>query len=263
MRLTRTHSAGVLLAAVAVLGVLITHTQRQTAVRDYADAANYNRAITSFLHGHRGALVGRHVAVFGLSGMSPFSLTSGRYLTRLLGAPSSWHVYVPRSDPFYPLRVLPGGTITVRPESFACELSAFAIFVVFDGDGRGRFAADCNAALEAAHPVPDVEGWQPRSVTLQEASAGFVIAISGSRLGGAVALTVDGRPVATVKARRGQLMTASIPPQPTPGKVIAFTVEHRGRPAFQGRIDVLPQGAASAGGDAGTSGAAERPSVRP
>ena len=251
MRLTRTHAAGVLLVAVAVFGLVITHAQRQTAARDYADAASYNRAVTSFLHGHRGQLAGRHVAVFGLSGMSPFSLTSGRYLTRLLGAPSTWHVYVPRSDPFYPLGVLPDGTITVRPESFACELSAFATYVVFDSDGRGRCAKDCHAALEAAHPVPDVEGWEPRSVTLQEASAGFNIAIFGRYLGGAVGMTVDGRPTATVQARRGRLMTASIPPQPTPAKVIAFTVEHRGRPAFQGRIDVLPQGAA------------ERPAVRP
>jgi hypothetical protein len=235
----RVHVASALLVAIATLGCVLTHPQRQRAARDYAEAAGYNRAITSFLYDHRVQLTDRDVAVFGVSGLSPFSLTSGRYLTRLLGAPSMWHVYVPRIDPFYPLGAVPNGNITVRPEADACEPNAIAVFLVFNSDGRGSFARDCHAAMTAAHPVPEVDDWEPRRVTPQAAAAGFNLAIVGRNLGGAVGLSIDGRPLPTVQARRGQLMTVSIPPTASKS-AIGFTVEHRGRVAFQGQVDIGP-----------------------
>jgi hypothetical protein len=256
--------ASALLVGLAALGLVLTQSQRQTAARDYAEAASYNRAITSILFDHRRQLTERHVAVFGLSGMSPFSLTSGRYLTRLLGAPSTWHVYVPRTDAFYPPGIQLDGNITVRPESSACESSAMAVYLVFDSEGRGSFAKDCRSAAEAAHPVPEVENWEPRHVTPQMAAAGFNFAVTGNHLGGAVGLRIEGRSIPTVQARRGQLMTATVSPLATPGGAIAFTVEHRGRPAFQGQIDVGPEPENKAPGDTGGLDAYEpRRAVRP
>ena len=238
MRLARAHAASALLAAVAITGLLLSHRQRETAAREYADAARYNRAITSFLREHRDRFVQRDVGVFGVSGLSPFSLTSGRYLSRVLGEPSSWHVYVARDDPFYPLGTLPDSLIEVHPESSACGLAARAAYVVFDDEGRGRIAKDCHAALAAAHPPPEVEDWKPKRVTPEMAAAGFVVAVTGYHLGGAVSLHLAGRRVPTVHARHNRLMTASIPPDSAPGSAIVFTIEHRGAPAFQATIDV-------------------------
>ena len=97
-----------------------------------------------------------------------------RYLTRLLGAPSSWHVYVPRTDPFYPLGVQPDGTITVRPESFGCELNAFAdLSSSSTAMGAAASRRTATPPPSAAHPVPEVEGWEPATVTPQEASVGL------------------------------------------------------------------------------------------
>ena len=264
MRRARTHLASALLAALAVVGILLTHNQRQGSARDYADAARYNRAITTFLHDRRAQLVDRHVAVLGVSGLSPFSLTGGRYLTRLLGAPASWHVYVPRSDPFYSMDALPDGMIIVRPESVACEIEAFAIYVVFDSDGGGRVAKDCRSALEAAHPVPEIDDWVPRHVTRQAAAAGFDVAFVGRHLGGAVGLRIDGRSTSTVHARRGKLMTATIPPDSVPRSAIPFTVEHRGHPVFEGRIDIGPEPERRTPDAAGGFDASRpRPAIRP
>jgi len=258
------HVASALLVGLAALGLVLTQSPRQTAAREYADAASYNRGITTFLFDHREKLTERDVAVYGVSGMSPFSLTSGAWLTRLLGAPSRWHVHVARADLFYPLGAQPGSLVSVRPESSACVERGPAIHVVFDSDGQGRFATDCQAAVEASHPLPVVEAWQPGRVTPQMAATGFPLAITGSDFGNAVTLLVDGRPVPAAQARRGRLMTATVPPNATSAGTIAFTVEHRGRPAFQGRIVVGPDPEDKTPGNTGGSGATEqRRAVRP
>jgi len=237
VKLTRVRVASAFLAGLAAAGLVLTHNQRQTAARAYAEAASYNRAITSFLFDHRHRLTERDVAVYGVSGASPFSLNSGAYLTRLLGAPSTWHVYVARIDLFYPAGALPGSVITVQPESSSCA-EREAIHVVFDSDGRGSFAGDCHAAVAASHRRPGVEAWQPARVSPQIAVAGFPFAITGSDFGNAVTLLIEGRPVPAVQARHGRLMTAMVPPRVSSGNAIAFTVEHRGRAVFHGKIDV-------------------------
>lgn len=264
MKLARIPVASALLVGLAALGLVITQAPRQTAAQEYADAASYNRGITTFLFDHRDRLTERDVAVYGVSGMSPFSLTSGAWLTRRLGAPSRWHVHVARADLFYPLGTQPRSIISVRPESSACVERSAAIHIVFDSDGRGRFARDCQAAVEGAHPLPAVEAWQPTRVTPQRAATGFPIAIAGSDFGNAVTLLVEGRPVSAAQARRGRLMTATVPPNAASGSAIDFTVEHRGRAVFQGRIDVGPDPEDKTPGDTGGSGSTEpRRAVRP
>jgi hypothetical protein len=230
--------AGLALCGLALLGLAISHPPRAAAARSYADASSYNRSITTFLTEHRDRLAGRTVAVFGVSGLSPWSQSKGAYLTRLLGVDVRWRVYVPATDIFYTHGTLPEGIVTVLPESAACENEASAVFVVFDERGEGAFASDCSDAMSRSHPPPVVERWWPLRVTPAMAAAGFDVSVVGRRLGSAVTVSVEGQPVQVVRADRGRLMTTTTPPLAKPGGSVAFDVLHRGRSVAQGRIEV-------------------------
>jgi hypothetical protein len=147
-------------------------------------------------------------------------------------------VYVPREDSFYSYGALPNGTIITEPESRACDISGNAVYIVFDSNGRGEFASDCRAAVEAAHLTPRITGWYPSRVTPAMVAQGFDLAITGHDFGAVVSLVVGDRTLPTVQGRRGRLMTASIPANPGLPSSIVFDVEHRGQRVFSGTIQI-------------------------
>lgn len=233
--------AGIALVALAMIGFVRSQPQRADSARSYAEAVGYNRSITGFLVEHRERIAGRSVAVLGVSGLSPWSQTNGAYLTRLLGTPVAWRVYVPAVDIFYTLGTLPEGVVTVRPEAAACDDDPRSVFVVFDERGAGTFANDCRDALARAHPAPIVARWSPARATPAMAASGFVVSIMGERLGSAVTVHIDGKEVDVVRGDRGRLMTALTPPLASPSRTIALDVRHRGDSVARGEIEVAAQ----------------------
>lgn len=233
--------AGVALLALAAFGLYHTQDQRATSAASYAEAARYNRATTDFVVRNRARLAGRNVAVFGLTGLSPWSHTTGRYLERGLSAPASWRVYVPHADTFYPYGERPQSRIAIKPETQACELGDQAIYVVFDPRGNGSLARDCNTALSLAYPVPVIEQWTPRQVDAQTARRGFDIAFTGSDFNSAVALRINGVDVPVVRGQGGRLMTATVPKQDASLASIPLEITHRGRVVHRDSVRVGPR----------------------
>jgi hypothetical protein len=231
--------AGSALLALAAFGLYHTQGQREASAASYAEAARYNRALTGFVAQHRERLAGRQVALFGLTGLSPWSHTTGAYLARRVGAAAAWRVHVPHADLFYSLDTRADSSITVRTES-ACEDDAQTVVIVFDERGEGSFAGDCRDALARAHPVPSVERWWPERVSQSMAAAGFHVTLTGERLGSAVTVAVDGRALPVVRARGGRLITTTTPPLAEPGRTVAFDVLHRGRSVVRAEIEVTP-----------------------
>jgi hypothetical protein len=232
---------GAALLAIAAAGVVISHPAREAAARWYADASGYNRSITDFVRHNRASLHGREVAVLGVSGMSPWSHTTGAYIARIAAVRVGWFVYVPREDIFYRFGRLDGGDIEVRPESRACadDPHGHRLYVIVDSEGGGAIVANCREALERAHPSPTIAGWRPTSVSARQARRGFGIEITGNHLGGAVDVTVDGHALEAVRTSGGRSMNVQVPARSHGERVVQFTVLHRGQPVTHGEVNVV------------------------
>lgn len=230
---------GVLLLCLAGWGAYRSYDVRADAARRYAEAADYNRAITAFLKDHRARLRGRPVAVYGVAGLSPWSLSAGGYLARQLGEPRRWDVFVRQPDTFYPLGALPGGSVTTHADRDACAVAAdpATVHLVVGPDGRSRIAESCAAALALAEPKPVVETWGPPQVSAGARGAGFAMYFTGHDLVRGVEVRVGGQRLPTSHAKHGALMTAAIPPQAGAGPV-PFALVLRDRVVFEGRVDV-------------------------
>lgn len=231
---------GAVLLLIAAVGAWISHEPRLAAARWYAEVAAYNRSIGTFLRENREALRDRTVAVFGVAGLSPWSNSAGGYLTRLVGSPVAWQVYVPSEDIFYRFGAFPGGRVTVQPETSACDDARKdgGVYLTFDAEGRGSFAQSCEAALQRVHPFPTLDAWGPKTISAAQAAAGFAMYFTGSNLGAAVDVSVSGSALAMVRARQGRLMTTTIPPRSDTERVVRFSVRYRGRTVFEGEVEV-------------------------
>lgn len=231
--------AGVLLLSIAAAGVWMSHGPRREAAEFYAQAAAYNRSLTAFVAQNAAALRERTVAVFGLTGLSPWSVSAGAYLTKLAGSPVAWQVYVPKTDIFYPSGRTASGHVDVRLEAGACEtVPADVTYLVFDNVGRGAFTTDCDAALARAHPAPTIDAWGPKSVSAEQAAAGFDMFFTGIDLAGSVDVSVAGKSLGMVRAKQGRLMTTSIPARSDADGVVRFSIDHRGRSVGGGEVRV-------------------------
>jgi hypothetical protein len=235
----RVDSVGVLLLALAISVAQWTYHDRAVAARWYAHVAEYNGAITRFLVDHRDGLAGRPVAVYGVSGLSPWSLSAGRYLARIVGD-ARWEVFVAQPDDFYPLGTWPGGSITVRAERDACEVASDprTTHLVIAADGRGRIADDCRHALALAVPHPVIAIWGPQAITALERDAGFNMYFTGRDLVRGVEVRVAGRPAPMTYALHGALMTTAVPRQPDAGNTIPFVIVSRERVVFSANVAV-------------------------
>lgn len=238
----RTASVSLVLVVVAVLLAWDTRDARRDGMRNYALHAEYNREIADFLVRHREQLRGKPVAVLGVAGLSPWALNSSLYLTRLLGGPVDWDVFVPHADTFYAYRPGRQWHVAIRPEEEACSMPPHTVFLAFDPQGRGRLAQDCQAGLAFAHPPPVIESWVPKSVTPAEAAAGFVMVFRGENLTSAVVAVVDGTPLPMVRGPKFDLMTASVPPRAVAAGSIPIQVTHRGRAVLSETIAVKAAG---------------------
>ena len=237
----RVDITGLALVGIAIAGLVVSHPSREVAARNYAEAVGYNRAVTGFVAANRDRFAGRAASVFGLSGLSPWSHTNGQYLTRLLGFPVKWRVYVPHADLFYSHGSLSNSVITVRPESAACEDGDRTVFVVFDERGEGAFASDCNDALARSHRPPTLERWWPPRVTPAMAASGFHLTLYGEHLGSAVTVAVEGKEVPVVRANYGRLMTLVVPASTNARAAVTFDLRHRGQTSVSGKIDVTDE----------------------
>jgi len=231
---------GAALLAIAAAGAWMSHGARSEAARWYAEVAAYNRSITAFLMQNSAALEGRPVAVFGVGGLSPWSLSAGGYLTKLVGSPNAWQVFVPGADAFYPLGRLANGVIDVLPESKACAEAATPgrVHLIFDPLGRGRLATSCEDALRSAYPPPTIDAWDPKAVSSAQAEAGFNMLFTGTNLGAGVDVSVGGKPLAMVRAKQGRLMTTTVPPGSDVQGLVRFSVDHRGKSVMHGEVKV-------------------------
>jgi hypothetical protein len=144
---------GVALLALAAATLWLSQGPRSEQARWYAEAIDYNRAVTRFLVEHRDRLRGHTVAVFGVAGFSPWARNAGGYLTKLLGDGIDWRVYVPHEDAYYPFGRLGHGTIEVQAEAGACGPGPRndMLYLAFDAAGRGTFASDCVDARNMVH----------------------------------------------------------------------------------------------------------------
>lgn len=241
--MTGWRSACVSLLLLVVGAVLVARTQdvRRAGMHHYALYAAYNEAISDFLVRHRAQLVGRPLAVLGVSGLSPWALTGGWYLNRVLGANHEWNVFVPRPDPFYPARRVPIWQVVSHPESEACSMPAGTLFIAFDPRGHGKLMEDCNAALAFAHPRPVVDLWEPKSVTPAQAAAGFVMVFRGENLTNALAVRVDGKALDMVRTARFDLMTTTVPGRSGAVDAMPFQLLHRDAVVLDGVVAVTPQ----------------------
>lgn len=237
---SRVDVVGTLLLAAAAAGAYATYDVRSEEARRYAMAAEYNRTITRFLDDHRERFGDRPVAVYGVAGLSPWSLSAGGYLARLLGGDRPWRVFVPKADSFYPLGAQPGGRIAVHLETQACEVAADPriLHLVIGHEGRGQFADDCRQALALALPRPVIDAWGPQQVTAVDRERGFNMYFTGRHLLPDVEVRVQDRPTPMVYARRGGLMTTAIPGQGGADAAIAFTIVQRDRVVFSGSVAV-------------------------
>lgn len=152
----RIDGVGLLLLGVALYASIHAYGSRSSLARWYADAIRYNEAITRFLVQQREHLAGRPVAVYGVSGPSPWVRSEGDYLARLLREPHAWMVFVPAPDVFYPLGTYGDrGAITVYPQEQACSVATDprTVHMVIPASGQGRLVADCKegTALAAGH----------------------------------------------------------------------------------------------------------------
>jgi hypothetical protein len=232
--------AGVLLLALAVFAAVKSYDLRREAARWYAEASAYNRAITRFLADHREALGDRPVAVYGVAGLSPWSLSAGGYLARLLGRDRTWHVFVMRPDIFYPLGALPHGSITVHLDDRACEVAVDprTFHLVVERDGRPRFVDGCAQAVQLATPQPVIETWGPQHVTPVQRSQGFNLFFTGRDLVRGLEVRVGGLTTETAHAKGGALMTTSVPASAAADAAIPVEILRRGEPVFRGSVDV-------------------------
>ncbi len=178
--------------------------------------------------------------MFGVGGLSPWSHSAGAYLTKLVGSPVAWHVYVPSGGRLLPLGVLANGRVDVRPESAACEKAAQdkPLYLTFDPAGRGSFAQNCEDALQRVHPPPTLDAWGPKSVSAADAAAGFNMYFTGTNLGASVDVSVNGKSLGMVRGEQGRLMTTPIPAGSGSGNVVRFSVNHRGRSVLEGEVEV-------------------------
>jgi hypothetical protein len=232
--------AGIALLAVAAAAVWVSHGPRDAAARWYAEVAGYNRAITEFVRANRNALRNRDVAVFGVRGLSPWSLSAGAYVNDVVGAPVDWEVYVPEEDIFYRFGRQAGGRVAVRPEADACapRPQDRRVFLAFDRAGRGAIAARCNEALQHAYPPPVIAAWGPKSVTREQAASGFDMYFTGSNLVDGVDVAVAGAALGVMRVEQGRVMTTRIPAGTAADGLVRFTVRHRGRPVLEEAVDV-------------------------
>lgn len=230
---------GVVLIAMAVLAATASYDARRESARWYAEAAEYNTAITRMLVDHRDRLAGRPVAVHGVAGHSPWSLSAGGYLARILGGQHRWHVFVPQQDVFYPLGTFPGGTITVHLDQRACETAADprTVHVAIAPDGAVQLTDDCRQAVAFARPVPAIDAWGPQRVGPAERERGFNMYFTGRNLVRGVEVRVAGAATPMSYARRGALMTTSVPAQPA-ATSIPFTIVLREAVVFSGAVAV-------------------------
>ena len=232
---------GLALLAVALYASVQAYATRASSARWYAEAIEYNRAITRFLADERGRLAGRRVAVYGVTGLSPWSLSAGDYLAKVLGERLAWDVFVPKPDIFYPLGPFAGGgTITVHEAAKACDVAADPriVHVVITPSGRGRVATDCHQALALAAPPPVIEIWGPPTVTPRQRDSGFNMFFSGEHLLPGLVVEVDGKATPMAYGRQGALMTTTVPPQPAATASIPFAVLQQGRVLLKGEVAV-------------------------
>ena len=231
---------GAALLAIAAAGAWMSHGARSEAARWYAEVAGYNRSITTFLMQNSAALQGRPVAVFGVGGLSPWSHSAGGYLTKLVGSPVAWQVFVPGPDAFYSLGRVAKGVIDVQTDSKACTEAATPgrVHLAFDPLGRGRIAASCDDALRSAYPPPTIDAWDPKNVSAAQAASGFNMLFTGANLGAGVDVSVGGKPLPMVRAKQGRLMTTTVPPASDTQGSIRFSVDQRGRSVMQGEVKV-------------------------
>jgi hypothetical protein len=232
---------GLMLLAVALYASVQGYATRASSARWYAEAIEYNRAITRFLADERGRLAGRRVAVYGVAGLSPWSLSAGDYLAKLIGERLTWDVFVPKADIFYPLGPFAGGgTITVHEAAKACSVATDpqTLHLVISPRGSARFAPDCQQALALASPPPVIEVWGPASVTPAQRASGFNMYFSGEHLLAGLGVEVAGKETPMAYGRQGALMTTSVPPQPAASDSIPFRVLHHGRVVLSGEVAV-------------------------
>ncbi|HEX4884333.1 MAG TPA: hypothetical protein VFX05_09360 [Casimicrobiaceae bacterium] len=232
--------AGALLLALALVAVFKSYDNRRETARWYAEASDYNRAITRFLVDQRDRLADRPVAVYGVAGLSPWSLSAGGYLARLLGRDRPWHVFVMRPDIFYPLGALPHGSITVHLDERACEIASDprTLHVVVAPDGHPQFAGSCRQALDLATPNPVVASWGPQQVTPAQRDAGFNMFFTGEGLVRGLGVRVGGVSTETAHARQGALMTTAVPPLKGAGEVITVEILRRQDVVLRGTVAV-------------------------
>jgi hypothetical protein len=230
---------GAVLLAVALVAAWRSYDQRDRAAQWYERAADYNRAITAFLVDHRDRLAGGRVAVYGVSAHSPWSLSAGGYLARLLGRDHRWDVFVAQPDPFYPVGAFRNGSVVVHGVEQACTVAAGteAVHVVIAPDGRPQFAATCAEALALATPHPVVTSWGPQAVTPAQRDAGFNMFFTGQDLVRGVRVRIGGQSTPMTYAQRGALMTTSVPPQPS-APAIPFTVVRGDDVVLSGTVSV-------------------------
>lgn len=236
----RVDVAGALLLALALLAAGKSYDSRRETARWYAEAVDYNRSITRFIFDQRDKIADRPVAVYGVAGLSPWSLSAGRYLARLLGRDRTWHVFVMRPDLFYPLGALSSGSITVHLDDRACEIAydPRTLHLVVATDGRPRFAESCGQALDLATPNPVVASWGPQQVTPVQRDAGFNMFFTGEGLVRGLGVRVGGKFTETAHARQGTLMTTTVSPMPDAGDAIAFEILRRNDVVLRGTVAV-------------------------
>ncbi len=240
MRASRLDSAGFALVVFAAIALALSHGSRRESAAWYNNVGLYNRSLTQFLVDHRGELLGRSIAVFGVAGLSPWSHSTGAYLSQLLGGSVQWLVFVPHEDVFYRFGASRNAAVSVYRERDACDTlrGVSATMLTFDEHGHGNFVDSCEEALDRIRIPATVELWGPKSVTPREVDAGFNMYFTGTHLLPGVEAVIGAKPLPMSYGDAGKLMTTSIPPHSARDGKIGFSIVSRETTILSGTVEV-------------------------